>query len=289
MEPGEEWVYRPKARTAGAPIFRVKIEKVRPGKSPKIQLRVLEGADTGLLLWASKITLKVPWDECDAWRVDEERYELATADSWSWFDTPEYNAAHRLVDEIWSGSAIQLGWNVPVRALLLVTDLPSAKLEFGQDLEELLADPLTFTDRFGTLVAPKAAALRWAQRACTVLADDVVRWVEREDEQLRNSLIHGETLPMGRGEPPFWISPERCAERFDEQNAVLEVLCSWCGAGPKERFDELAARRHEVERLNGVVESALSILRNAGLEGEAENLQRKLGYRPQDRTRPSHR
>lgn len=288
MDAGQEWVYRPKARTPGAPVFRARIEKVRPGKSPKVQIRVLDGEDAGLLTWVSKITLQVPWAQHDAWSADEERYELAVARSASWFDTPEFHAAMRLADEIWTGVGIQVGYNVPVRGLLLVADAPAAKAAFGQDLEELLADELSFTDRFGTLVAPKDAALRWAQRAAGIRSDEVLRLVQKEEAQLRDSLVHGKTSRQRRGEE-YWFPPELCAEWFEDDNAVLQVLRSWCGAKPQERFDELVALREEVERLNAIVQRALSALRAAGLEQAAEDLHRAFGYRPGERERPEHR
>lgn len=42
---------------------------------------------------------------------------------------------------------------------------------------DVLADPLTFTGRFGVLVAPWTAAERFGRYACQVLADDVMHHV----------------------------------------------------------------------------------------------------------------
>lgn len=291
MEVGEDWVYRPKARTSGAPFFCARIEKIKADKTPKFQIRLLDGEEEGLRTWVTKVTLKSPWNERDAWSADDERYASAVAVSVTFEESSEFRAVERIVDEIWQArdfDVMRIGWNRVDRGLLLIRDLPTAKKVFGQDLEELLADPLTFTDRFGVLVAPWAATLRWAQRACTVLADDVMRWVDREDKKLRGSVIHGETIYFGRGET-WERSPAQCAESFNEQNAVLEALRAWCGVEPVERFDELSALREEVGRLNSIVESALASLRRTGHDKEADALQRTFGYRPQEGPRPSHR
>ncbi len=142
-----------------------------------------------------------------------------------------------------------VGYNVPVRGLLLVADVPAAKAAFGQDLEQLLADALSFTDRFGTLVAPKDTALRWAQRAASLRSEQVLRLVQKEESELRDSLVHGKT--SGRRGEEYWFPPEQRAEWFEDDNAVLQVLRSWCGAKPQERFDVRQVGRRVLAHLAG--------------------------------------
>ena len=288
MEVGEDWVYRPKARTLGAPSFHVRIDKIKQAKVPKFQVQLLDGEEAGLRVWVSKGTLMVPWADREAWLADDSHYAAALEASTVSDEAPEYRAMTRLIDEIWNQfDVLRMGWNRNDSGLLLVGDLAAAKESFGEDLEELIADPLTFTDRFGVTVAPWPAALRWAQRACEVLSDTVMRWVDREERDLRDGVVHGRVYRFSRGEP-YEIPPERCAETFDEDYAVLEVLRKWCGAEPLDRFDELKALRDEVVRLNTVVESALASLRRAGLVKEAEALHRQFGYRPGEAPRPRH-
>lgn len=126
VEVGQEWVYRPRALTSGTPVFRVRVEKIRPSKNSKLQVRILDGEDDGLLTRVSKISLKAPRGERDAWLADDDRYAAAVAVSWQAHGTPEYEALvgrSSMRSDLAMVSCTSAG-NRPVRGLLLVQDLP---------------------------------------------------------------------------------------------------------------------------------------------------------------------
>jgi hypothetical protein len=248
----------------------------------------MDGDEEGMASWVAKTTLKAPWAQRDAWEADERRYAAAVAVSASALRTAVYDAAAEFIYKIWRCSSIlSLGHAKGSRGLLLVNDLPAALEEFGPDLPDLLSDPLTFTDRFGTLVAPWPAAERWAAHACRSHADAVARYATAEEAALREGVVHGRTLPGARG-PGSVLTAEECADTFDEDMAVLEVLRTWCGEQAADRFDELAALRAEVARLGAVAEDAIEAVRRAGDVQAADALQRRLGLRQAQVRRPDH-
>lgn len=288
MQAGEEWVYRPRAWTAQAPVHRVRIEKVRAGKGAKVQIRAMDGDEEGMASWVVKTTLKAPWAQRDAWEADDRRYAAAVAASAPALRTAAYDAASEFIYKIWRCSNIlSLGHAGGMRGLLLVKDLPAALEEFGADLPELLSDQLTFTDRFGTLVAPWPAAEPWAARACRSHADAVARYVTAEEAALRDGVVHGRTFAGSRGLGAV-LTAEECAETFDDDMAVLEVLRTWCGRQAADRFDELAALRAEVARLGAIAEEAIEAVRQAGNGRAADALQQRLGLRQAQARRPDH-
>lgn len=288
MQAGEEWVYRPRAWTAQAPVHRVRIEKIRPGKGAKVQIRALDGDDEGMASWVAKTALKAPWGRREAWEADDRRYAAAVAASVPALRTAVYHAASEFIDAIWQRSnIISLGHAKGTRGLLLVNDLPAAVEEFGVDLPDLLSDPLTFTDRFGTLVAPWPAAERWAAHACRSHADAVARYAAAEEAALREGVVHGRTFKATRG-PGTVLTAEECADTFDDDMAVLEVLRAWCGELAADRFDELGALRAEVARLGSVAEDAIEAVRRAGHGRTADALQKRLGLRQAQARRPDH-
>lgn len=288
MQAGEEWVYRPRAWTAQAPVHRVRIEKIRAGKGAKVQIRAMDGDEEGMASWVAKTTLKAPWAQRDAWESDEQRYAAAVAASAPALRRAAYDAASEFIYKIWHCSNIlSLGHARGTRGLLLVKDLPAALEEFGADLPDLLSDPLTFTDRFGTLVAPWPAAERWAAHTCRSHADAVARYATAEEAALRDGVVHGRTFAGSRG-PGAILTAEECADMFDDDMAVLEVLRAWCGVQTADRFDELAALRAEVARLGAIAEDAIEVVRRAGDGRAADALQQRLGLRQAQARRPDH-
>lgn len=281
-------MYRPQAWTAQAPVHRVRIEKIRAGKGAKVQIRAMDGDEEGMASWVAKTTLKAPWAQRDAWEADDRRYAAAVAASASALRTAVYDAASEFISLIWQRSSIvSLGHTKGTRGLLLVTDLPAALEKFGPELPDLLSTPLTFTDRFGTLVAPWPAAERWAAHACRSHADAVARYATAEEAALRDGLVHGRTLPGARGLGSV-LTAEECADTFDDDMAVLEVLRTWCGEKAADRFDELAALRAEVARLGTIAEDAIEAVRRAGDGRAADALQQRLGLPQAQARRPDH-
>ncbi|WP_194892388.1 hypothetical protein [Catenulispora pinisilvae] len=281
-------MYRPRAWTAQAPVHRVRIEKIRAGKGAKVQIRAMDGDEEGMASLVAKTTLKAPWAERDAWKSDDQRYDAAVAASVPALRTTAYQAAAEFIEAIWQRSnIISIGHVRSTRGLLIVKDLPAAQEEFGAELREVLADPLTFTDRFGTLVAPWPAAERWAAQACRTHADAVARYVAAEEAALRDCVVHGRTIASTPGIGAV-LTPEDCADTFEDEMAVLAVLRAWCGEQTADRFDELAALRAEVTRLGVIAEEAIEAVRRAGDSRAADALRYRLGLRQAQAVRPDH-
>jgi hypothetical protein len=74
-----------------------------------------------------------------------------------------------------------------------------------------------------------------------------------------------------------YIDAEICAEVDEKYRPGRDLVRQWCGQDAKERYDELVALRAEVVRLGKLAERAISAVRAAGDDRQAEELERELG------------
>jgi hypothetical protein len=132
----------------------------------------------------------------------------------------------------------------------------------------------------------------WHDQVCTVpwattlsLCEELVRanesrvlpWLrELEQASVLSRQDGAWTNQRGRD----FIAPGTFGENYDAfERETFELLRRWLGSEVTSREDELAAVRAELDRVTVVVQTAVSALREQGLEEQAWDLQK--GLRPQ--------
>ena len=159
---------------------------------------------------------------------------------------------------------------------MVIEDLDAAAVKLALSVEELLAKPHAYVDRFGVYKAPVGVAAEVAQHYCHQRAREVLRHIKEEEDELRGKLVSGDyPSPESR-----WIVPEihrKWAEaRLREQEPVLALTREWCGQAAIEEFDEVLSLRREADRLRGLLEDTARRLRQAGHPVKAALLLKEL-------------
>lgn len=279
MDVGEVWAYREKAGTEGAPIRQVEILQFDPKRRSKVRIRYLDGDERGLDEWVTKVRLKVPWADADAWLHDERRYIAARGVSLDAEDTAEYQAAESVLVSYARRDGVGFGYRWGERALLLIDDLAGVAAELGSDADAVFGEPLAFVDRHDRYVAPWPVALRLARRLAERHADEVVAAVAKEEAELQAEALNGRVYHYRRG-GGFEVPAEECLKDLQERQPIFDLVRAWCGRSAVERFDELMALRAEVDRLRLLLESAARWLDEAGERRGATRLRQELGLFP---------
>lgn len=86
--------------------------------------------------------------------------------------------------------------------------------------------------------------------------------------------MHGRWYEQ-RGQKPWHVPPERCAQYLAERQPVFDLVRSWCRDEAMSRFDERLALRTDVRRLREVVYDAAMVLERHDLKSEARRLRPK--------------
>lgn len=171
------------------------------------------------------------------------------------------------------------GMKAVERELLSIDDLDAAASRLGLDAEGLLAEPLSYVDRFGEYKAPFGVAVEVAKRCCENFAREVLRHLRAEEENLRRGLVSGEPDPSRE----WWYQSdayrERTEARLEELRPVFALVREWCGQEAGEEFREVVALREEVDRLRGIVKDTARWLRHVGHPQKAALVLKELDQR----------
>ena len=272
MDAGEIWAYRERPRALGNPVHRVEIVKVGH-RDGMIRVRRLDGEDTGLQEWGHPSSLLCKWDEADRLLGDEQRMITVRGASAAAQGTAEYEAAVLVIGHCGLGRRVALGRSKAELGVMRISKATVVGNELSLDLGALACEhPGAFTDSHGVLVAPWPMAMAVAKQAASTYAEAILPELEREERESRSQALYGWENPgylrarsTGRQQP----KPER--------TRVHEMVRDWCGAEPVERFDELLALRAEVVRLGGLIERAITALRQRGASATAATIERDLG------------
>jgi hypothetical protein len=272
MDAGEIWAYRERPRSLGEPVHRVEIVKIGH-RDGMIRVRRLDGEDTGLQEWAHPSSLLCRWEEADRRLGDEQRMLAVREASAAAQGTAEYEAAVFVIGHCGLGRRVALGRSKAELGVMRINKATAVGNELGLDLGELAREhPAAFTDTRGVLVAPWPMAVAVARRAASTYAEALLPELEREERESRSRSLYGWENPgylRARGTSKEQPKPER--------TRVHEMVRDWCGAEPVERFDELLALRAEVVRLGGLIERAVTALRQRGASATAATIERDLG------------
>lgn len=259
MDAGEVWAYRERPRALGEPVHRVEIVK-HGNRNGMIQVRRLDGDDAGLQEWASPSSLLCPWDEADRRLGDEQRMMTVREASAGAQGSAEHEAAVFVMGHCGLGRRVVLGRSKAELGVMRISSAAAVGKELGLDLGELAREhPAAFSDSHGVLVVPWPMAVAVARQAARAFAEAILPELERAERESRSRSLYGREQP----------EPGR--------TRVHELVREWCGTEPVERFDELLALRAEVVRLGGLIERAVTALRQRGASATAATIERDLG------------
>ena len=310
MRAGEWWAYRERRGAAGKAVQRALIEDMGEKGSKRVLIRIEADGALGEAHWLPRGRLLAPWDEAE--RLVEEECRKAAAVAASESPDQVVGAAVDLVLEICPPMlGMWIGHRSQDLNLVSIRDVAAAATWLGVEEAALMALPGAFVDRTGRFWAPWAAAEPLARMVVAAYPEavlEVIEWERRDQELviLTGGLEIGcppGALEIGLPEPPdpMWApmpgetdplsgtwapmpvpwgplsgvwAPEPGMDRvaFQEWEAVFDLVRSWCGVGPVERFDENAALRAEVERLRSLLLDIAGVIESGGHHASAQEL-----------------
>jgi polyhydroxyalkanoate synthesis regulator phasin len=242
----------------------VEVVRKGPPRSNKVRVRWLDGEYEGLEEWVPQLRLVAPWEEAKALLEDERRSEAAMKASEDTYRTVPWLAVQMV---FWAvpleADSVGIGYRAAERELLVIRDLEEIAPRMGLRAEELLAQPHAYVDRLGNYKAPWGVALRVAKHCCKRFSQDVLRYVKREEDELREQIATGRYVSRF-SDREFGIDRSYAEESLREQEPIFALIRGWCGQEAVEEFDQVAALREEVDRLRAMVEDIARWLRFSG-------------------------
>ncbi|WP_344612434.1 hypothetical protein [Dactylosporangium salmoneum] len=262
------------------------MQRVGTKRPARVLVRFLDAELEGREEWVPPGRLQVRWDQVDGWLFDQQRWDAVCAAGTAALDTVELGAADWVLEMLLPKDCLDV-MDTSRHGVLRVTDPAAFAAAIGIDPVELAVAPGYIMDS-GTVIVPWPGLLTAAQKLAERHADRLLDDLHRKDEQAELEAVRGRFYPGRDGGQ--YISAAACADAnatvFKPRN---DMIRQWCGAAPRECFDELVALRAEVLRLGDLVAEAVTELRRAGKVRQANDLERRLGVPVEQLTRARRR
>ncbi|WP_345580838.1 hypothetical protein [Nonomuraea rosea] len=230
--------------------------------------------------------LIVSWAESETWLADERKMAAVVEVSYHAEDTPQYEAVEHLLLEWELIDGIGLGYNARECCSVQIESPTAVCQALGWDRDILLAEPLTYVDRHGVVIAPWSLAVKIARQVAELNGDAIMEKVVDDEYSLKLEAVHGCTIRDPRTGEVTTIHPEYTKERRARSELAMVQIREWCGRKAIRRHDELEALRKEVIRLGMLMERAIRELRRCGQDAIAATMEKDLGV-PISSLRPS--
>jgi hypothetical protein len=277
MHVGEMWAYRERAHTLSCPVVQAEILQFGPKRTGKVRVRLHGGEYPGLDLWVPRVRLRVPWEEAESWLQDEDKLEAARQASEGAQGAAWYDAADLVFSAYPRPDGILLGWPSG-GSTVCITEPRAVAADLGLRVESLLADALSFIDRYGEFYGPASVAERLAHLVVERFPKEVLAAVATEERELQDEALHGRAFDTGP-----WVTripAEKCAEELRKREPVFALVREWCGQPARDHYDEIVALRAEVQRLTEAMVKMADWAEEAGNAAMAKYL-RKAARSPQ--------
>ncbi len=173
--------------------------------------------------------LKVLWADVEEWQAREDRWLAVRTASRRAPDTLEYRAV-QIVFEGLAELGVEDAYGRDT-GLFVARNVQVLTAFLGIDASVLMADPLSFIDDDGALVAPWSVACDVARRAAPLLAERVLNEVERCEAKARHDAIHGRCLTWQRSEG--WYVSGSVAPSSTNR---MKLLTTCCASGARDPF-----------------------------------------------------
>ncbi len=253
MQVGEEWIYRLSDRSASE---RVRVVAIHPKKTSS---RVdVEFIDDGHMENVPGARLRGPWSDVAAfdqlmanWQRLEDESDLTEA---------EEASVEPIFDLLIPRSVATWEWS-PVRYVTAVHDRAGLEEIVGVRLDELMSGIASF-EREGALMLSPEGTLRIAEVVCGRRPAEVLAWVMREEEEIREKCKRGSTFKNALRPGESTTSPEWEYESYLRYYKPLhELVREWCGHRAVTFHERLAAAEAEVRRLDILVARSIDAIR----------------------------
>lgn len=274
MESGERWAYRARGID---PLVEVEIKRLGTQKPARVLVTFLGEEAEGREEWVPPARLKVRWIGVEEFEAREARWD-AVDTSPGIRGAPEEYAIDEVMRAFIDETLATSYHGCPgVTGIVDVSGLA----QLLQLDETMLTAELVAFEEAGTLYVPWATTELVVRRACELFPEPILRSVDEDEAKARKEAMHGKTTAStGRSGPMHFFEPELMAKWDTEEpygKPMRELLRRWCGRAAVERQDELTALREEVARVDALLSEAIRMLRDAGMEEQSTNLERRFG------------
>ncbi len=267
LSEGERYAYRESRTSYGAPVTPVEVIKIEPRIKGRVRVVHLEGDYCGLKEWVPRQRLVVPWSEADAFCADERRALIAADISCCTEQTTLREAVNCVLDAAHHVCGEGYGFTESTGlygGLLRITDFDEFVNGLGLDRDGLFSEPGAFIDRHGTYVAPFATAIRLAQDLCRRFSVQIASHARQQEAD------YCQKIAKAPGDHQFY------EEQLALQRQANALIRQWCPEADWDEVDERLILREEVQRLRGLLESAIQTMESRRLKTEAVLLRKEL-------------
>lgn len=252
---GEKWAYR---RRDDAASERVLVGALhRHGQKFRADIKYLSGDKTGLEENVPRNRLRVRWDEVGDYDALMEGLECLRTEA---LTKAEESALWKATELLLPTEVAEL-FASPVDEALLIHDQHKFEALLGEPLSALQSDFAWLLYDGKPCLSPKAS-LRVAELLCRKNPATVLEAVMAEEAVAREKSKHGGTVTSFESNEPVSTSPDleyKFYLKWDKP--VHEILRHWCGYQAVTDHERLLAAEAEIQRLDTLLASALTSLR----------------------------
>ncbi|MCF8567814.1 hypothetical protein LLE49_24135 [Alicyclobacillus tolerans] len=261
-EVGKTYGYRIAIRAKRQPLVLSIVVKLGPPKSKQVRVQWLSGEyegmeewrNGGMEEWINPLYLLCLWEEHDIFLRDEILLLRAIEASHS----PHDHVEDQAVNEVFAALApsIYTEFSSRKNSILVIEQFRDKMGAWNIETEEWTAEPFAFVDKQGTYYGTFATAIRLAQKLCQMFPERVLRFTRNE---LRQHIEESRTAQHFNSDSGFLDRQDQmlAADFRREQEQVVEILHSWCGADFVAQQDRLEELENEMARLRKLLAGTL--------------------------------
>ncbi|MCF8567817.1 hypothetical protein LLE49_24150 [Alicyclobacillus tolerans] len=253
-EVGKTYGYRKAIRAKGQPLVPAAVVKLGPPKSRQVRVQWLSDEYEGMEEWVNPLYLLCPWEEHDIFIRDEILLLCVIEASQS----PHEHLEDKAVNEVFAAldPSIYTEFSSRKNSILVIEQFQDKMGAWNIETEEWTVEPFAFVDRQGTYYGTFATAIRLAQKLCQMFPERVLRFTRNE---LRQHTEESRTAQHFNSDLGFRDQQDQmlAADFRREQEQVVEILHSWCGADCVAQQDRLEELENEVARLRKLLAGTL--------------------------------
>lgn len=255
IEVGKLYGIRDKQYSLGGPVYKVKVI-TKLGDKKRSKVRHMEGEREGLEEFLPSRQFLGQWKDVRAILRDEERMGRIRAIGQEEFHPVVWEAIWFVIEAMGDKDIVGVSSLGAHRLEVPVKEAPRIEERFELTaLQEL--HPAAFVDRGGILHIPYPAAEQVAKTMAEKEPQAVLLYVQGEEEELR-----------AKGYEPGYRSAHEVLRKWQPMFALAR---QWAGLKSEA---ELLMR--EIDRLRGIVNQAIWILKQSGDDSAARRLERAL-------------
>lgn len=252
---GEEWAYRRRDDAASERVLVVALH--RQGQKFRADIKHLSGDNAGLEENVPRSRLRVPWDEVGDYDALMEGLGRLRSEA---LTEAEESALWKATELLLPTEVAEL-FVSPVDEALLIHDQHKFEALLGEPVSVLQHEFVWILYGGRTCLSPRAS-LRVAELLCRRNPAPMLEAVMAEEAEAREKSKHGGTVTSFESNELLPTSPDLEYKFYLEwHKPVHEILRDWCGYQAVTDHERLLAAEAEIHRLDTLLASALTSLR----------------------------